>query len=59
MLEVIRWISIALLWAAMAMNIVSLIRCVRLNKKLKESCAVMERLIKNWEEDHIGLKEDE
>jgi hypothetical protein len=58
MFEVIRWISIVLLWVAIAANIVSLIRCVRTNKKLKESCGVMERLIKSWEEDHLALEED-
>jgi hypothetical protein len=53
MLEVIRWISLALMWAALGINVWSFIRCERVRKELKNSCAIMENLIKEWEEKHL------
>lgn len=58
MIETLRWISLAMLWVAIAVNVYMIIRNSRTHKKLKEACATMEKLIRNWEEDHAGLEED-
>lgn len=52
MYEVIRWITLGILWLCIALNVYTLISGVRLNKQLKRKCAIMEQIIKDWREKH-------
>ena len=59
MYEIIRWISLAMLWVALGLNIFSMVLNLRTRKRLKASCDIMQRLIKEWEEKHNELEVEE
>ena len=42
--EIIRWISLILLWVAMALNIAVMIRGAQLNKKMKVAVMLVEEI---------------
>lgn len=59
MFEIVRWVSIVLMWAALMINLWSFFRCERVRKQLKVHCDRMLILIKEWEENHNALNIEE
>jgi hypothetical protein len=48
-MEVIRWISIVLMWIAVAMNLYALTRCLRTEKKLNREYEYLEKIRTEYE----------
>lgn len=60
MFEVIRWISLAILWACIGLNVWTLVRTIRLNKRLeveRKYCTIMMKACTDFLEAR-GVKVD-
>ena len=57
--EIVRWITLAILWVCIIANWTLIILNARTRKELKASCDIMEKLISEWEEKHAMLNVEE
>ena len=54
--EIIYWVSIVMMWAAMGLNVAVMVRNVRLSRKLDESCKEYDKWIEVYRSEVARLR---